>query len=264
MSGRTDLSWYLDVSIITVGSRVAVLTQNALMRDYDTTALTTTAQDVPAAAARLAGTGGGTGGTAGGTDPVGPTNAAGVPTSIPDTFPLDAGWDLTTAESPRSIVAPSRSLAPQEISTLCEAAFRWPAYEDHLVAGFHNPEDGRDRTLLTFKDADAAVAATQAIVAYYQRCPQHASQPDGYVAHYAVERSSTSGDSWQLSQYNTYNGAPALGAEATEVVRVGLSVLVIRWGGEGDRDSLPDYFTTLEQQAAEPIAALCRFTVDGC
>lgn len=53
VSGRTDFSWYLDVSIIVDGTRVAVLVQNALMVDYDTTAVTTTAQDVPVAANRL-------------------------------------------------------------------------------------------------------------------------------------------------------------------------------------------------------------------
>jgi hypothetical protein len=265
VSGRSDLSWYLDVTIVRDGTRVAVLTQNVLMVEYDRTFLTTTAQYLPAALRRLRGEGAAPDTGAGpGAAPTATTAAGGVPTTIPDDFPLDAGWESLSPESADSVVAPSRTTAPIELATPCDRPFAWPAHEDRMVAGFHNPEDGRDRTLVTFADADAAAAATKALVDYYRACPQHASQPDGYVAHYEVARSTASGDSWHISQYDTVNGSPALGAQAIHVIRVGLAVLVLSWGGEGGADAMPTYFRGMDEQAARPIAALCRFTVDGC
>ncbi|GAB2968438.1 hypothetical protein [Nocardioides montaniterrae] len=259
---RKDLSWYADVSLVQDGSRVAVLVQNALMVDYDTTYITSTDDDVDVAIQRMRG------------QAPNPTSATerpsagslgGVPTSIPATFPLDAGWEDKQPEGPDSLGPAKAGSAPVVLGTGCASQpFAWPAHVDQMGAYFHNPEDNTDRMLVTFRDADAAVAATKAIVDAYRACPSAPSQPAGYVTHYSVARSSTSGDSWEISQWDTDNGNPALGTQAIHVIRVGLAVLVLSVGGEGDHDSMPDYFTALNHDAAQPIAAMCTFTEAGC
>lgn len=266
-SGRTGLSWYVDVSVVVDGSRVAVLTQNALLVDYDDTAVTTAAENTPTAARRLTGgptatTGSGAGSGAG-SGSGGGSNAAGVPTTIPDDFPLDDGWQDDTPEGADSVLPPSRTREVGEFD-ICGTKLPWPAYEDRMDAGFHNPEDNRDRTLFTYADADAAVAATKSIVDLFRGCPQERSEPPGYVAHYTVEQTRTSGDSWHISRYYTYNGADAISIDDLHVIRVGLAVLILHQNNEGSRTSIPQDFTAMNDEAANVIPALCRFTVDGC
>lgn len=194
-------------------------------------------------------------------DPVG--TGPGPTTRIPDGFPLDAGWPLDSAEGPDSVLAPSRTRKVDEL-TACGRTLRWPAHVDRMTAGFHNPEDGRDRTLTTYADADAAAAATHAIVSLFQGCTSEPGQPAGYVHHYAVSRTTLSGDSWLISNWYTYRGAPALGLTDIAVVRVGLGVLVMSQSNEGSKQTIPQNVEAMTTQAAEPLAAMCAFTEAGC
>ncbi|GAB4013040.1 hypothetical protein [Nocardioides ultimimeridianus] len=267
VSGRTDLTWYVDVSIIVDGDRVGVLTQNALLRDYDTTAITTTDEEVPVAAQRLVS----------GTPAAAPTDAASPPaapatsggtvsyptTTIPADFPIDSGWTDDQPEGPDSRIAPSRTRKIPELSA-CGTTLPWPAYVDRLSAGFHNPEDSRDATLMTYVDADAAAAATKAIADLYRACPSEPSQPPGYVLHTDVTRTTTSGDSWLAAAYYTYNGHPAIAISDVEVIRVGLGVLILSHNNEGDKNSIPMDTRSMEREASDSIAAMCAFTEAGC
>lgn len=274
VSGRADLTWYVDVSVIVDGDRVGVLTQNALLRDYDTTAITTTDEEVPVAARRLAATEpDGSHPSAGASStvsppPVGSTSGSGgavtyPTTTIPADFPIDSGWTDDQPEGPDSRVAPSKTRKVPELSA-CGTTLPWPAYVDRMSAGFHNPEDSRDATLTTYADANAAAAATKAIVDLYRACPSEPSQPDGYVLHTDVSRTTTSGDSWLAASYYTYNGDPALAITDIEIIRVGLGVLVLSHNNEGDKNSLPMDTRSMEKEAADSIAAMCAFTEAGC
>ncbi|GAB3851575.1 hypothetical protein GCM10028801_01280 [Nocardioides maradonensis] len=269
VSNRPDLHWFIDASVIVDGDRVAVLTQTTLVPDYDTTAITPTSDDVAIAAQRLVEGSAPTSPpttTAGspGSAPGSGSPAAGHPTTtIPAGFPLDSGWQDDQPEGPDSRLAPSRTRAVPELNA-CGTTLPWPAYEDRLSAAFHNPEDSRDHVLMTYADADTAVAATKAMVDLFRACPTEPGQPDGYVLHTQVSRTDTSGDSWLISSYYTFHGAPALGLIDIEVVRVGLGVLVITHGNEGGKESIPMDSKGMETEAADSIAAMCAFTEAGC
>lgn len=274
VSNRHDLRWFIDASVIVDGSRVAILTQTTLVPDYDTTAITPTSDDVLVATRRLTagstpaaqpptGPAGGNPGPAAGSGATTGSGGSYPMTTIPDGFPLDSGWQDDQPEGPDSRLAPSRTRQVPELDA-CGTTLPWPAYEDRMSAGFHNPEDSRDATLTTYRNADAAAAVTKAIVDLYRACPSEPAQPDGYVLHTTVTRTATSGDSWLVSAYYTFNGAPALAITDLEVVRVGLGVLVLSHNNEGDRGSIPRDTRSMEKEAADSIAAMCAFTEAGC
>ncbi|HJQ06913.1 MAG TPA: hypothetical protein VJ872_15800 [Nocardioides sp.] len=260
----------VETGVVVSGDRVAVLTWVYHGQDF-TVSPSPVEQMMPTAAARLVADGATTGAQPGcGLHCPSPTTTSSTPgtvsypmTTIPDGFPLDSGWQDDQPEGPNSRLAPSRTRKVPELNA-CGTTLPWPAYEDRLSAAFHNPEDSRDHVLMTYADADTAVAATKAMVDLFRACPTEPGQPDGYVFHTQVSRTDTSGDSWLISSYYTFNGAPAIGLIDIEVVRVGLGVLVITHGNEGGKESIPMDSKGMETEAADSIAAMCAFTEAGC
>ncbi len=184
-------------------------------------------------------------------------------------FPLVEGWpDDSQAESPDGgLDGPSRQLAPLRI-TLCDTTAPDPQHTDRLSATWRNPEDGRDRQLTTYADADRAVAAMRALVKVYQDCSEEPAN-DGFVRHYEAIRSSVGGESWALVTWYEYEGAPSIGRQIVHLIRVGRAILLDTtsnegMGGPGQQDEVQSAIDAQADGTAAAVAAMCRFTVAGC
>lgn len=184
---------------------------------------------------------------------------------IPDDFPLAAGWPADSAAEPGpryGLRGPDRSLDPLTW-TLCEESLNATGARDRLRADWHNVEDYRGRELLTFTDADAAVAFTGELVAFWGSCPRQ-DHGDGYESVTEVRPTGVGGESWALLRWSEYEGFPGVGLTVVHVTRLGRSVLIDQASNEGSRDGAPDQVTA-QIAAADPIvAAMCRFTLAGC
>jgi hypothetical protein len=184
---------------------------------------------------------------------------------IPDDVPLAAGWpdDDAAEPGPRyGLRGPDRSLGPLTW-TLCEESFTASGERDRLRADWHNVEDYRGRELLTFDDADDAVAFTGELVAFWESCPRQ-DHGDGYESVNDVRPTGAGGESYALLRWSEYDGSPGVGLTVVHVTRLGRSVLVDQASNEGSRAGAPAQVAG-QIAAADPIvAAMCRFTLAGC
>lgn len=184
---------------------------------------------------------------------------------IPDDFPLAAGWpDADTVEpGPRhGLRGPNRALEPLTWD-LCDTSFAPTGPRDRLSADWNNVEDYRARELLTFADADAAVAFTGSFVAYWRACPRQ-DHGDGYESVNDVRPTTVGGESWALVTWAEYEGAPAVGLRVVHVTRLGRAVLVDQSGTEGSRPSVDQQVDTQITESGAVVSAMCRFTEAGC
>jgi hypothetical protein len=191
---------------------------------------------------------------------------------ITDDYPLVEGWpDDSQAESASfGLEGPSRSIAPMEL-TACGQALAYPTYVDRLSASWSNPEDYRHRQLMTFADADQAVAFVDEFAQIFRDCPVEPAGSDGYTPHHLVLDTRTGGQSVAVASYYEYDGSPAIGLQLIHVVRLGRAVLLIseyNEGGAGPKDEREAIFRQsidhMTSDAAAPIAAMCAFTEAGC
>lgn len=189
--------------------------------------------------------------------------AGSVPTTIPDDFPLADEMPTEAGEPDQpGLQGPSRSLAPVEL-TACGTTIGSDAAVDRLVVQYDNIEYRLTRQLATYADANEAIAAVQELVTLYRDCPAEMFEGVVGATTRTADRTDVGGASWALA---STQGVHLL---QTHVIRVGLAVLIIHESSEGgggpdadaDRQRYLDEMTTA---AAEPIAAMCRFTADGC
>lgn len=188
-----------------------------------------------------------------------------APGDIPDDFPLAAGWpdDSAAEPGPRyGLRGPDRSLDPLTW-TLCEESFAATGARDRLRADWHNVEDYRGRELLTFTDADAAVAFTGELVAFWASCPRQ-DHGDGYESVNDVRPTGVGGGSWALLRWSEYDGFPGVGLTVVHVTRLGRSVLIDQASNEGSRDFADEQVDEQIATTGSVVAAMCRFTEAGC
>jgi hypothetical protein len=188
-----------------------------------------------------------------------------APGDIPDDFPLAVGWpdDSAAEPGPRyGLRGPDRSLDPLTW-TLCDESFTAVGVRDRLRADWHNVEDYRGRELLTFSDADDAVAFTGELVAFWKSCPRQ-DHGDGYESVNDVRPTGVGGESWALLRWSEYDGSPGVGLTVVHVTRLGRSVLIDQASNEGSRDGAPDQVAGQITDADPIVAAMCRFTLAGC
>ena len=187
---------------------------------------------------------------------------------------LDASVDqdrvMVGEEVTYRLRATSRTQAPMEL-TVCGQTLAYPAHVDRLNASWSNPEDYRDRQLMTFADADQAVAFVDQFAQHFRDCPVEPVGSDGYTPHHLVIDTATGGQSVAVASYYEYDGAPAVGLQLLHAVRLGRAVLLISEYGEGGAGPADEREAIFRQSigrmtddAAAPIAAMCAFTEAGC
>lgn len=137
-----------------------------------------------------------------------------------------------------------------------------------MGATWSQPEDGRRRQLSTYATEADASADAGALVGAYRDCADEQPDENGFTAHHAVLPGELGDESWVLGSWSTRDGAPAVGIDATYVIRVGTALLVITGTNEGGAsDPQGDIATTasgMADDAAAVLAAMCVFTDAGC
>lgn len=184
-------------------------------------------------------------------------------------FPLGAGWPTDHEPGTSGTQVPVDTLDPDFASYTCSAPLPEPAAATGVLRGrYGNVEDDRTRELVTFADADAAVAYVALLDAFFSECP-YQTEADGVT--YPVTRVATEvgGRSFGIVRSTEVDGEPAIGLSTLHVVRLGRAVLLDTTAGEGT--AVPDAATAganaLEEMTADSadvVAAMCAFTDAGC
>lgn len=182
-----------------------------------------------------------------------------VPTTIPADFPLAEGLPTSLNYDGFQRLEPSRDEPPLTFSA-CGTTADLPPARNQLTAGFSYVEFVLTRQLTTYADANEAIAALRAIVEVYASCPVETPEPPMELVR-DVERSGVGGESWVL--YSEQGS----GLQITHVIRVGLAVLVLQdsaHGGQLPESHRVERLTRMTTAADDTVAAMCRFTADGC
>lgn len=177
-------------------------------------------------------------------------------------FPLADGFPEQSELGEEGYTGPSRTLDPVTYD-LCGQPLPDPAFRDRLVAGYESAEDHRTRQLTTYADADAAVAASRAIIEAFRECATEGPDADGYVSEREVQDLRLGGESWAVLDRATMNGGETPFGSTLLVVRLGRAVIIEDHGGHAGYPTT-DGIQELSERLATPIAAMCAFTVAGC
>lgn len=189
-------------------------------------------------------------------------------TVIPQDFPLATGWPQRSEPGEEyGTTGPDSSIGIGDYSP-CDAAPPAAEARDVLGADWRNPEDFRHRALVSFPDAERAIAYQVAFLSVFRDCPEEVG-PDGFTYLTDVRRTAVGGESWAIARTVTYQGSPAVGLDVIHVIRVGSALLFDSTSNEGgagsDRDAQVD--AQVEEQiagSAEAVTSMCLFTDAGC
>lgn len=181
---------------------------------------------------------------------------------IADDFPLMAGFPEQSERGKDGYTGPNRTLDQLQLEACGTPA---PDLEprDRLLARYESAEDYRTRQLSTYADADAAVAASRALVAAFRECPTEDEDSEGYVTTREVRNLALGGEAWAVLDRATMNGSQTPFGSTLVVVRVGRAVLIEEQAGHAGYPSA-EGVRELSDRLATPIAAMCVFTVAGC
>lgn len=194
--------------------------------------------------------------------------AEGAPTSSPAVkeiaadFPLADGFPERSENGEKGYTGPNRTLDPITYD-LCGEPLPDPAHRDRLLAGYASAEDYRTRQLTTYDDADAAVAASRAVIQTFEDCATEGPDADGYTSEREVQKLTLGGESWAVLDRATFDGSETPFGSTLLVVRVGRAVLIEDHAGHAGYPTA-DGIRELSDRLATPIAAMCAFTVAGC
>lgn len=162
-----------------------------------------------------------------------PSNAA---HRIPDAFPLLAG--LPPVDGDGSTWGPSRVLAPL-VPSACGRRVPVPQHVDLLRGAWNEPEDSRERQLVSFRTDRAAAAYADALLDLYRACPEDRIRGGDRLRSMVVD-SDLSRHAGAVSVLATHGGAPRPGLETLHVVRLGQHVLLALTYGEGGAGPDPE------------------------
>lgn len=91
---------------------------------------------------------------------------------IPADFPLLSGLpEDSEAEPGQGRHGPNRTMRPL-VPEACGERVPLPDHTDRLRAGWTNPEDGRDRQLVTFADVEGAQSYAEQMLDLFRACPE--------------------------------------------------------------------------------------------
>lgn len=191
----------------------------------------------------------------------------GTADTVPDDFPLLSGWPdpaSEPADDGAETRGPERSLDTVELEA-CGRTADLPEPVDQLGAEWSSIQNYRARELTVYADADAAVAAVDALTRLYRDCAEDPA-PDNadFVTVRQVLPLALGGQAVTLVTSYEFDGDATTGLGIAHVVRLGRAVLV-------DTTSNESSLATLEPQLAESRAAIgqilsgmCLFTEAGC
>ncbi len=166
------------------------------------------------------------------TPPATPSAPGGV---IPDDFPLLSGYPSDAEAEPgaRGRSGPSRTMEPI-VPDACGESVPLPEHTDRLRAAWANPEDYRERQLVTFADAERAQAYAERVVGLFGSCPEEVTSEEPAESRHTTVADSGLGD-WSAAASVLYHqqGYPVPGLTTWYVVRVGSAVLLAITTNEG-------------------------------
>jgi len=166
---------------------------------------------------------------------------------IPDDFPLLDGYpeDNESEGGDHGREGPDRTSEPMEPEA-CGRSLPVPAHVDLLRGGWSNPEDYRQRQLVTFGSEAEAQAYADAVLEVYRGCPREDTD-DGYTTVIEVVPGNLGDASAVAITRYELDGAPAVGLGSMQVVRVGTAILLATTYNEGGAG--PDPEQTVRDEA---------------
>ncbi len=198
------------------------------------------------------------------------TTETGSPTAPPPTedvsdFELAQGWPADSETEPGGdfgLTGPSTSIGAFDYS-VCSTPLPLDDVHGSLRATWTNVEDSRSRELLTFADAQAAVAFMDRARDFYSGCPEEVGS-DGYTSVHEVLPTEVGGQSFAAVNTWRFDEAPAIGLEVLHFIRLGRAVVIDTTSGEGSRTGAPAVIDEMSRATAQVVVDLCRFTDAGC
>jgi hypothetical protein len=180
--------------------------------------------------------------------------------TIPDGFPLLDGYPPDEDAEPEETngrEGPNRSMKPM-VPEACGAKVDVPKHTDWLRAGWANPEDYRQRQLLTFADAGQAQAYADDVLDLYRACPRQVTSEEINEAQLSTVAAGNLGDfAGVATSTYTFDDYPHPGMVITQVVRVGTAVLVSVTYNEAGGGQHPDQEAVEQREdAAHQIAGV--------
>ncbi|CAI9405611.1 hypothetical protein [Nocardioides sp. T2.26MG-1] len=160
---------------------------------------------------------------------------------IPNDFPLLSGYpEGREAEPGEGRHGPNRTMKPI-VPEACRDRVSLPDHTDHLRAAWTNPEDGRDRQLVTFADVESAQAYAERVLDVFRACPEEVTSEEMEESRRLTVVDSRLGDfAGAASTQYLLQGYPTPGLTTWHVVRVGAAVLLSVTSNEGGAGPDPD------------------------
>ena len=184
---------------------------------------------------------------------------------VPAEFPLAAGYPPDSDAEPGSRTglhgpAPALDRLDLEVRACGELLATPPDVTGRLEAAWLNVEDFRSRRLVTFADAERAVAHLDEAAAFFRQCGGDADST------WTVLQTQVGGQSYAIGRTPT---AEIGQVETIVLVRLGRAVLIdVRSGEGGGGDPDPalvrERAADMAGDAAGVVAAMCTFTEAGC
>ncbi len=241
-------AWFLDTGVVVSGDRVAVVTALSHGQDYNLTP-TPAARMVPAAAERLVlGNG------------VDQEPAEGDwPTTIPDDFPLTAGWPESDGSDEFQLDEPSedsQAMLDEGVLSGCQD-ISVGAPVDRLTARLTWVETNYTREIQLFADDTEAMAYLDSIQDSYSTC--EAEGPAGSAPSITTEVLSggLGEEHWVITQ-----ASDGIGRGAYHVLRVGNAVMVDLKSDEGNGATVDELVSETGGNLAEVIRSMYELQGD--
>lgn len=146
---------------------------------------------------------------------------------VPDDFPLLDGWPTESEGGEFGPAGPTRTALDVMEPEACGATAPVPAHTDLVRAAYSNPEDYRQRQLLTFATVEEANAYVDAVLAIFEDCFEVETEEGTTRLTQRVDEVSDVGDrtGGAITRYER-DGDPVPGMTTLLVVRVGSAVLL--------------------------------------
>ncbi|WP_134764698.1 hypothetical protein [Nocardioides sp. 1609] len=181
-------------------------------------------------------------------------------------LPLAAGWPTEVTESGSAgLELPVAELDAPFADHACDSAAPGGDPTEVVRAQFSDVEAYLGRELLSFADADAAVAFVTDLRDFYAACPTQSE--DGLSYPVRTFDTAVGGQSFAVVRSAEHDGRPAIGVSALQVVRVGSAVLLDSTsteGSAGDAAAARNLAEVMTDRSGDVVAAMCAFTVAGC
>ena len=184
---------------------------------------------------------------------------------VPAGFPLAAGYPPDSDAEPGSRTglhgpAPALDRLDLEVRACGQLLATPPDVTGRLEAAWLNVEDFRSRRLVTFADAERAVAHMDEAAAFFRQCGGDADST------WTVLQTQVGGQSYAIGRTPT---AEIGQVETIVLVRLGRAVLIDVRSGEGgggdpDPELVRERAADMAGDAAGVVAAMCAFTEAGC